>query len=60
MEESREEHWMDVAQDGKDKSNTPVLIQDVYTREKEVYKERIFRVRPAYEWGEPFLDSCEV
>ena len=34
MEDSREEHWRDVAYDGEDKSKIYAMIWDVYTREK--------------------------
>ena len=34
MEVSREKHWMDVADDGEDKSKSHALRWDFYTREK--------------------------
>ena len=34
MEVSRGEHWMDVADDGEDKSKSHALRWDLYTREK--------------------------
>ena len=35
MEDSREEHWRDVAEDCEDKSKTQTLMWEVYTKDKE-------------------------
>ena len=39
---SREEHWGDVAEDGKDKSKINALRWDIYTKEKAELIKRFF------------------
>ena len=52
MEDSRDEHCMDVAEDGEDNSNIRSLRWGVYTRDKEDFIKREFLVSvPHPKWG---------
>ena len=52
IEESREEHWRDVAEDTKDTSKVNALRWDVYTRDKkELGKIYIFGVHNKLQKG---------
>ena len=56
MEDSREEHWMDVDEDGEYKSNIHALRWDLYTREKEDLIKREFLVSvPHLKGGKLFV-----
>ena len=56
MEDSREEHWRDVDEDGKDKSNMCVLRGGVYTRETEELRKRKILVSVLHpKWGNIFF-----
>ena len=52
MEVNRGEHWMDVAEDGEDKSKIHALGWDFYTREKQDLIKRYFLVSVLHpKWG---------
>ena len=62
MEDSREDHCRDVAEDGENKKKIRVLRWEVYSLQKiegGFDKERFFGVRSASKGGGHCLDLCE-
>ena len=58
MEDSREEHWRDVADDGEDKGKIYSLMWDVYTRQKEESIKRDFSVFVLHPKGRNIVWTC--
>ena len=58
MEVSMEEHWRDVAEDIKDKSNIHALRWYVYTRQKDQLIKRQFSVSVTHPKGGNIFWNC--
>ena len=58
MEDSREEHWRDVAEYGEDKNNNHELRWDVYTRYEEELIKRYVLVSVLYPKGGNIVWTC--
>ena len=58
MEDSREEHWRYVDEDGDDKNNIRTLMWDVYIKEEEELINREFSVSVPYPKGVNIVCTC--
>ena len=58
IEDIREEHWRDVYEDGKDKSNIYALRWNVYTIDKEGFVKREFLVSITHPKGGNIVWTC--
>ena len=59
MEDSKEDHWRDVIEDGEDKSDISALRWYVYTIEKEEFIKIFFKCALHIQKGKHCLDLCE-
>ena len=58
MEDSREEHWRDIAEDGKDKKNIHALMWEVYKIDKQELIKREFSVSVPHPKGGNIVWTC--